>query len=131
MFPICFLVGYIGWFMNISQDVSYHRTHPQGFHNYSQVVIVVACGYILKSMALVFKANRLLVIVKDIKGLCPIGISETIFQLINYSVVLQFKTSFQKHLSLCLFGVSTFRGCETILFSIKAFFNLHPNWVMM
>jgi hypothetical protein len=44
-----------------------------------QVVVVIAYGYIFKSMALALGSNRLLVMAKDIGGLCPIIVSEVFF----------------------------------------------------
>jgi hypothetical protein len=44
-----------------------------------QAAIIVACGNIFRLMALVLKADKLLAMVKDIKGLCPIVIGEVFF----------------------------------------------------
>jgi hypothetical protein len=57
--------------MNISQDVSYQRTHLQNFRNYCNPIIIVAC--IPGSMALMLGVSRLLAMVKDIGGLHPIA----------------------------------------------------------
>jgi hypothetical protein len=90
-----------------------------------QVVVVVARGDILRSMALVLEANILLAMVKDIRGIHPIAIGEVFLQFINCSIVLQFQVSFQKHLSFHQFGMSTPKGYETILFGIETFLDLH------
>jgi hypothetical protein len=44
-------------------------------------------------------ANRLLAMAKDIGGLRPIAINEVFFQIINRSIALQLRGSFQEHLS--------------------------------
>jgi hypothetical protein len=69
--------------------------------------------------------------VKDKKGLYPIGIGEMFLQLISWFIILQLWGSFQEHLSPHQFGVSTPKGCETILFGIKTLLDLHPNWIVM
>jgi len=49
------------------------------FSELFQVVVIVACGDILKSMALVLGVNRLLAMAKDIGGFCFIAIGEAFF----------------------------------------------------
>ncbi len=44
-----------------------------------QATTIVACGDIIKSMALVLKVGKLLAMVKDIKSLCPIVIGKVFF----------------------------------------------------
>ncbi len=58
-----------------------------GFLKLFQVVII-ACGDIFRSVALVLGANILLVMAKDIGGLRLIIISEVFFLLINWSIIL-------------------------------------------
>jgi hypothetical protein len=53
-----------------------------------QAVVVVACGDILRLMALMLGANRLLVMTKDISGLRIMVIGEVFLQLISCSIVL-------------------------------------------
>jgi hypothetical protein len=53
-----------------------------------QAIVIVVCGDILKLVALMQKASKLLVMVNDISGLHPIVIGEMFFQLINHSIVL-------------------------------------------
>jgi hypothetical protein len=48
----------------------------------------VAHGDILRSMALVLGATRLLIMEKDVRGFSPIAIGKAFFQLINHSIVL-------------------------------------------
>jgi hypothetical protein len=91
------------------------------FSKLFQTVIVVVRGNILRSMALMLVANRLLAMAKDICGLCLIAVSEMFIQLINHSIVLQLRGPFQEHLSPHQFGVSTLRGCEDILFGFYHF----------
>jgi hypothetical protein len=102
-----------------------------GFLKLFQTVIVVAHGNILRSMALMLVANRLLAMAKDICGLCPIAVSEMFIQLINRSIILQLRGPFQEHLSPHQFRVSTLGGCEAIPFGIRTFLNLHFDWVVM
>jgi hypothetical protein len=33
-------VGFLGWYMNIFRNVSYQNTHPQGFRNYSKLLLL-------------------------------------------------------------------------------------------
>jgi hypothetical protein len=63
--------------------------------------------------------------------LCLIVLDKVVLRLINDSIVLQFQNMFQKHLSRHQFGISTFRGCETIRFGIRIFLDLHLTWIMM
>jgi hypothetical protein len=63
--------------------------------------------------------------------LCLITIGKTFFWLISRFIVLQLRGLFQEHLSPHQFGVLIPRGCETILFGIRALCNLHLDWVMM
>ncbi len=53
-------------------------------------------GGIPRAATLVLGANRLLVMAKDIGGLCPIIMGEVFFQRINHSIVLQLWGPFQK-----------------------------------
>jgi hypothetical protein len=76
-------------------------------------------------VAIMLGANKLLAMAKDIEGLCLIVVNEVFFQLISRSIVLQLWVSFQKHLSPHQFRILTLRGCGTILFGIRTFFNLH------
>jgi hypothetical protein len=62
--------------MNIFQDVLYQRTHPHRFLKLFQVVAIVVRGGILRLMAIMLGASRLLEMVKDIDGLRPIAISK-------------------------------------------------------
>ncbi len=36
--------GFLGWYMNISWDASYQRTHPQGFQNYFRLLLLLFMG---------------------------------------------------------------------------------------
>ncbi len=53
-----------------------------------KVVVVVVRGDILRSVALVLRANRLLAMAKDISGFCPTAVGEVFLQLISCSIVL-------------------------------------------
>jgi len=76
-------------------------------------------------MALMLKVSKLLIMAKDIGGLCPIVVNEMFLQFINRSIILYLQGLFQEHLYLLnQFEVSTFEGCETIPFGIKAFLKL-------
>jgi hypothetical protein len=94
-------------------------------------IVDVAHGDILKLVALVLGACRLLSMAKDTRSPCPIVLSKVCFQLISRSIVLHFWGPFQEHLSPHWFRVSTLGSCETILFGIITLFNLHPHWVVM
>lgn len=50
-----------------------------GFSKLFHAIIFVAHGDILRSMALMLGASKLLVMVKDIEGLCPIVIGKAFF----------------------------------------------------
>jgi len=47
-----------------------------GFSELFHVIIIVYCGDIPRSVALMLRVNILLAMVKDINGLCPIVVSE-------------------------------------------------------
>jgi len=68
---------------------------------------------------------------KDTKGLCPIVVAKVFLWLIRNSIVLHFRSLFKEHLSPHQFGISTFKGCETIPFGIKILLDLHLAWIMM
>jgi hypothetical protein len=70
-----------------------------GFLELFQTTNVVTHGDILRSIALVLGANKLLTMEKDVRGLCPIAICKLFFQLIIHSIVLQLQGPFQEHLS--------------------------------
>jgi hypothetical protein len=59
------------------------------------VVVVVIHGEILRLIALVLGANKLLAMVKDISGLCSIAVSEMFLRLMNHSIVLQLQGRFR------------------------------------
>jgi hypothetical protein len=59
-----------------------------------EVVVIVTHGDILGPMALVLKANKLLVLAKDIRGFHCIAIGKVFFQLINGSIVLKLQWLF-------------------------------------
>ncbi len=94
-------------------------------------VIIITHGDILKSVALMLGTIKLLAMAKDTNGLRFIIVSKLFFRLINHSIVLQLQGSFQEHLSLYQFGISTPGACEAISFDIRTFLNLHLNWAMM
>ncbi len=52
-------------------------------------VVIIACGNLLRLVALVLGAIRLLAMAKDTNGLHPIAMGEVFFQLISCSIVLQ------------------------------------------
>ncbi len=62
-----------------------------------QIVIVIAHGDILRSMALVLGVNRLLALAKDFGVLCPIAVNEVFSWFISRSIELQLQGSFQEH----------------------------------
>ncbi len=95
------------------------------FSKLFQTIIILTCGDIFRLVAIMLGANKLLAMAKDIEGLCLIVVNEVFFQLISRSIVLQLWVSFQKHLSPHQFRILTLRGCGTILFGIRTFFNLH------
>jgi hypothetical protein len=82
-------------------------------------------------MALVLGVNKLLGMTKNIGGLHLIAVCKVFFRFISCSIVLQLQRLFQKHLSPHQFGISTLGACETILFGIRALFNLHLDWILM
>ncbi len=49
---------------------------------------VVVHGDIPRSVALMLRVNKLLIMAKDISGLCPIIIGKVFLQFINHSIVL-------------------------------------------
>jgi hypothetical protein len=59
------------------------------------VVVIVACGDILKSMALMLGVNKLLIMAKDIEGLDLFAIGETFLQLIDCSISYNFGHHFK------------------------------------
>ncbi len=61
---------------------------PLGFLELIQAIAIIACGDILRLVALVLGANRLLAMAKGTKSFCFIDISETFFHFINCSIVL-------------------------------------------
>jgi len=69
------------------------------FSKLFQVVTIVAHGDILKSVAIVLGATKLLAMVKDISGLHLILICDVFPRFINRSIILQPQGPFQKHLS--------------------------------
>jgi hypothetical protein len=73
---------------------------------------------ISRSMALMLGVNRLLVMAKDIGGLCPVVVNKVFFLLIIRSIVLKLQRSFQEHLSPHQFGTSTPRSYEAIPFGV-------------
>ncbi len=82
-----------------------------GFLELFQVVAVGARGDILRSVALMMGASRLLVIAKDIGGIRPIAVSKVFFRLISCSIILQLEGPFYKH----LFPISLeFRPLEVV-----------------
>jgi len=95
------------------------------FSKLFQIIDIVTCGDILRSVALMLGVNKLLAMAKNTEVLCPIIVDEVFFQLISHSIVLQLWVSFQKHLSPHQFKILTLGGYETILFGIRTFFNLH------
>jgi hypothetical protein len=75
-------------------------------------------------------ASKLLAMAKDFRSFHLTIVGEVFFRLISCYIIFQLLRPFQEHLSPHQFEVSTPRGCETITFNIKAFFDLHPNWIM-
>jgi hypothetical protein len=59
--------------MNISRDVSYQKTHLQGFRNYSKLLLLLFVG-----ISLVLGANRLLAMANDTNGFYPIAIGDVL-----------------------------------------------------
>ncbi len=55
---------------------------------FSQVVVAIARGDILKLVALMLGANKLLAIAKDTKGFRPIIVSKVFLWLISRTIVL-------------------------------------------
>ncbi len=118
-------MGYLGWFMNIFLRCFILKDPSLGFLELLQSIVIVFHGDILKLMALMLKVSKLLIMAKDIGGLCPIVVNEMFLQFINRSIILYLQGLFQEHLYLLnQFEVSTFEGCETIPFGIKAFLKL-------
>ncbi len=85
------------------------------------VTIIVTCGGIPRSVALMLRVNILLTMAKDINGLRPIVVSEVFIWLISHSIVLQHGGPFQKHLSPHRFGVSTPKAMKPSLSTSKPF----------
>jgi hypothetical protein len=65
------------------------------FSKLFQTATIVAHGDILRLMALMLGANRLLAMAKDIGGLCLITVSEVFLRLISRSIVLHFGGHFK------------------------------------
>ncbi len=76
-------------------------------------------------------ASKLLAMVKDTNGLCPIAIGKVFLRFDSRSIVLQLRGLFHEHLSPHKFRVLTFGGCEAIPFGIRTLFDLHLDWVVM
>jgi hypothetical protein len=53
-----------------------------------QAIVIIVRGDILRPVALMQRANKLLVMVKDISGLHLIAIGKVFFRLISRSIVL-------------------------------------------
>jgi len=70
-----------------------------GLSNLFQVVANVVHGDILRSRALMLRANGLLAMAKDIGGLRSNVVGEIFLRLINHSIILQLQRLFQEHLS--------------------------------
>lgn len=49
----------------------------------------------------------------------------------NRVLCLQFCDAFAFHLSSYQFGVVVKRGCEAMVYGIRATLDAHPNWVML
>jgi hypothetical protein len=64
------------------------------FSKLIQVVVIVVWGDILRSVALVLGANKLLAMAKDIDNLHPVVVSEMFLRLISCSIVLQLQGPF-------------------------------------
>jgi hypothetical protein len=58
------------------------------FSKLFQTIIVIAHGDIPRLMALMLQASRLLAMVKDFKGFCPIIVGEVFLRLISHSIIL-------------------------------------------
>ncbi len=101
------------------------------FSKLFQVVVIIVFGDILRLMALVLGASKLLAMVKDTSGLCPIAIGKVFLWFNSRSIILQLWGLFQEHLSPHEFGVLTFGGYKAIIFSIWALFDLHLDWAVM
>ncbi len=93
------------------------------------VVVIVAHGDIPRLVALMLGASRLLAMAKDMGSLHLIAICEVFLWLINHFIVLQLQRPFQEHLFPHQVQILTPGGCETIIFGIKALFDLHLDWV--
>jgi hypothetical protein len=76
-------------------------------------------------MALVLEASKLLIMVKDIGGFCPIVVVKCFFNLLVVPLFYSFGGCFKSTYPLNQFKVSTFEGCEAIPFDIKALLDLH------
>jgi len=59
-----------------------------GFLKLFQVVVIIVCGDIPKSVALVLGVSRLLAMAKDINGFCLIPVGKVFFRFISHSIVL-------------------------------------------
>jgi len=70
--------------MNSFQNVSYQRTHPQGFRNYSRLLLLLLMGC-PQVNGLNVGVDKLLAMAKNTNGLYPITIGKMFFQLFNYS----------------------------------------------
>ncbi len=113
--------------MSIFWDVSYQKALK--VFKLFQAAIIIAHGDILRSMALLLGANRLLAMANDMGGFCPIIVGEVFFQFISHSY--SFEGHFRSIYPLINSKFSTPRGCETIFFGIRAIFDLHLDWVVM
>jgi hypothetical protein len=65
-----------------------------GFSEFFQATIVVACGDILRSMALMLGVGKLLAMARDSRGLHPIVKGKMFSSIISCSIVLQLQVSF-------------------------------------
>jgi hypothetical protein len=71
------------------------------FSKLFKVTIVVTCGDIPRLVALMLgvQVSRLMAMAKDTSGLHPIAMGKMSFLLINHSIILQLRGSFQEQLS--------------------------------
>jgi hypothetical protein len=76
-------------------------------------------------IAHVFGAARLLTLTKALGGVRPIVVGKILYQLMSYTLCLQFQNAFVTHFSPHQFGIVTKGGCETTIHGIRCILDIH------
>ena len=76
-------------------------------------------------------ASRLLAFAKPGGGVRPIAIGEVLARLIGRAIALQTRGALARHLSPHQVGVGVKSGGEQVIHDLRAFLDVHPNWVVV